>query len=129
MEQDAVSEIDQIDAENDGLDLSYAENDIEKNSQLMTTLHRLDLALQAAKALQALHENDIIHADLTAKQFLVLTNELPSPPELDDAERKTLSPYRLKINDFNRCRFVPHRTNSTTEKCTIQIPSAPGKPF
>jgi serine/threonine protein kinase len=129
MEQDAVPEIDQNDAENDGLDSSDAENDTEKNSQQMTTIHRLDLALQAAKALQALHENDVIHADLTAKQFLVLTNELPSAPENGDAGRKTLSPYRLKVNDFNRCRFVPHRTNSTTEKCTIHIPSAPGKPF
>ena len=122
IEQDAA-------LENDGLEMNDSDHDLENYSQQLTTTQRLDFAIQAAKALQALHENDIIHADLTAKQFLVLTNELPSPLKNDDAEQKYLSPYRLKVNDFNRCRFVPHRTNSTTEKCTIHIPSAPGKPF
>ena len=115
--------------ENDGLEMNDTDHYLENNPQQLTTTQRLDFALQAAKALQALHENDIIHADLTAKQFLVLTNELPVRLENDDAEQKYLSSYRLKVNDFNRCRFVPHRTNSTTEKCTIHIPSAPGKPF
>jgi serine/threonine protein kinase len=39
----------------------------------------------------------------------------------------------LKINDFNRCRFIPFKTDSNAtstihgnEKCPIRIPTAPG---
>jgi serine/threonine protein kinase len=40
----------------------------------------------------------------------------------------------LKINDFNRCRFIPFKTNNTNtthannsiEKCPVRIPTAPG---
>jgi serine/threonine protein kinase len=49
----------------------------------------------------------VIHADITAKQFLV------------DFEGT------VKLNDFNRCRLMPHN-NVTNEKCRIRIPSAPG---
>jgi serine/threonine protein kinase len=84
----------------------------------LKTIQKLDLALQAAKAVQSLHENDIIHADLTSSQFLILSSH-----------HKPL----LKINDFNRCRFIPIKTVTNTssanhwnEKCPVRIPSAPG---
>jgi serine/threonine protein kinase len=106
------------------------ELDIRNNTHPLTTMQRLDMALQAAEALKDLHENDVVHADLTSKQFLVLDrrpwNILLEADGND--ERTHPSPILLKVNDFNRCRFVPRRSNSTTnEKCTIHIPSAPGK--
>lgn len=102
-----------------------AEAEEEQNDKLaqnLTPIERLKLALQATKGVKALHDNDIMHADLTAKQFLV-----SKACEKTD----TSCEMRVKINDFNRCRFIPHKSgNSTTnypdEKCTIQIPSAPG---
>jgi hypothetical protein len=75
-----------------------------------TPLGRLLLARDAANGVAALHEvagGPVIHADITAKQFLV------------DFEG------RIKLNDFNRCRLMPHN-NVTNEKCRIRIPSAPG---
>lgn len=90
---------------------------------LTTPLQKLELSLQAAMAVQALHENDIIHADLTSQQFLVF----PSP-------KNGTSPI-LKINDFNRCRFFPHKIQTDGQKgsvhgkgtrCKVHIPSAPG---
>lgn len=69
---------------------------------------RLDWALQTAQGVAALHEHDIIHADLDTKQFLLS----------DDGT--------IKLNDFNRCRFLPYRNNRTGETCPIRIPSAPG---
>jgi len=102
------------------------------NTMNWTTQQRLDLALQAAKAIQALHQNDIIHSDVTAKQFLIWEKPMVSG---DDEDRQQQWPQRnslqLKINDFNRCRFVPKKSRldvtSLNEKCTIRIPSAPGK--
>ena len=112
----------------------------DKSTMGWSQSQRLNLALQAAKSIQVLHNNDIIHADLTAKQFLLLDQSLDSEdivsidPVIDghrDEEKQLL----VKVNDFNRCRFVPHisnanATNSTAasadNKCTIQIPSAPG---
>jgi serine/threonine protein kinase len=112
------------------------------SSSSLTKQQRLDLLFQAAKAIQALHQNDIIHADLTAKQFLVIHhrptnhnnkhNHTNSGNELQQQQK-----IQLKINDFNRCRFVPHVVNDTlssstttaaaaANKCAIQIPSAPG---
>ena len=75
-----------------------------------TQLGRLELALEAAKGVAALHAfsgGPIIHADLQATQFLVDNQG------------------RIKLNDFNRCRFRP-RSNATGELCKIKIPSSPG---
>jgi len=75
---------------------------------------RLILALEVLRGLEALHqikstETPIVHADIQAKQFLI-----------DEIEGK------VKINDFNRCRFLAH--NITSKKsCPVKIPSAPGK--
>jgi serine/threonine protein kinase len=89
----------------------------------LTAIERLHLALQAARGVQALHETDIMHADLTAKQFLLTKS----------CDVEGVCTTMLKINDFNRCRFIPHKSNSTTavgmaatEKCSVRIPSAPG---
>ena len=71
---------------------------------------RLKLALDVAKGIQALHEVDggpIAHTDIQSEQFLV-----------DESGR-------VKLNDFNRCRFVAHR-NETGEPCVFRIPTAPG---
>lgn len=85
-----------------------------------TSLQQLELSQQAAKAIEALHDNDIIHADVTSQQFLVVRSNISSP--------------LLKINDFNRCRFVPRMiqangengSDGKNEKCDVRIPSAPG---
>jgi serine/threonine protein kinase len=73
---------------------------------------RLRMALGIVKGIQALHEIDggpIIHADIGWKQFLVS----------DDGT--------IKLNDFNRCRFIPRKSqNSTARACDVRIPSAPG---
>lgn len=82
---------------------------------------KLDYALQTAKGVASLHAQQIVHADLQSKQFLVQTNGV------------------IKLNDFNRCRFLPipddHHNRTTnappnnhnnTEICPIRIPSAPG---
>ena len=76
-----------------------------------TSKDRLNLALGVAKGIQALHEihgGPIIHADIQARQFLVTPDGT------------------VKVNDFNRCRFMAHR-ESSGEPCTVSIPSAPGK--
>lgn len=105
---------------------------------------RLQLSLQASKAIESLHRNDIIHADLTAKQFL-LVNQVAHREEKEHDKMDGRLSFSVKINDFNRCRFVPRKTkpdndtrvddkhalsptptNSSSSTCTIQIPSAPG---
>ena len=76
-----------------------------------TAQGRLALALEVAKGLQALHEmagGPIVHADIQARQFLVTPDG------------------SVKVNDFNRCRFMAHR-NTTDEPCMFRIGSAPGK--
>ena len=101
---------------------------------MTTPEERLDLAFQTVKALEELHRNDIIHADLQSKQFLVDVDENPSN-------------VTIKLNDFNRCRFLPReKQNATTSSnksaglsilslnstsmspvvCPIHIPTAPG---
>jgi serine/threonine protein kinase len=116
------------------------------SSSPLSLTRRLDWALQVSKAVADLHRSDIIHADITSKQFLV---------NWDNDSNETA---QIKINDFNRCRFVPRRQqnhtastamnststinidtamNSTTtmnstwskrtDICKIRIPSAPGK--
>lgn len=72
---------------------------------------KLQWALDVARGVQALHQisgGPIVHTDIQAKQFL-------------------LSPSgRVKINDFNRCRFMA-QSNITGRPCPFRIPSAPGK--
>lgn len=67
----------------------------------------LQWALGAARGIAALHSLDIIHADVQTQQFLINSQGI------------------IKINDFNRCRFVP-RNNTSLAICPIGIPSAPG---
>ena len=69
----------------------------------------LDTTTQMAQSLKDLHSYDIIHADITPKQFLV------------SSDLKT-----VKLNDFNRCRFLPRKKVNSTIKCPVRIPSAPG---
>lgn len=75
-----------------------------------STEGRLRLALDVAKGMKALHEipgGPIIHADIQPRQFLV------SPDGV------------LKVNDFNRCRFMAQDARGVP--CKLMIPSAPGK--
>ena len=77
----------------------------------ITSTMKLQWALDVARGVQALHEisgGPIVHTDIQAKQFLVS------------------STGRIKINDFNRCRFMA-QSNITGEPCSFRIPSAPGK--
>jgi serine/threonine protein kinase len=99
-------------------------NYIDRN--LVTTpQQRLNMAYQTAKALKDLHELDVMHADLQAKQFLVTSS--------NNNEHGAGDIITIKLNDFNRCRFLPRRPsgeNTTIPKgsiCPIHIPSAPGK--
>ena len=131
------------------------QNFASKSSRLFISLaDRLNLSLQASKAVAALHRSDVIHADITTKQFLVIF-----PQDLsvrfrnrEDNNHSANNYLRIKINDFNRCRFIPrrrqHKNNHTidtyisnndtstknnsrseekTNLCKIRIPSAPGK--
>jgi serine/threonine protein kinase len=88
-----------------------------------TPQRRLRLALHAARGVQALHENSIVHADVQDQQFLVGWSSSSSLTEPQP---------RLVLNDFNRCRFLAYRrsgsTNETTRttQCPFRIPSAPG---
>jgi serine/threonine protein kinase len=75
----------------------------------VTRTDRLHWAIDVAKGVQALHEHGIVHADL------------------HDPERRERQRRRIKINDFNRCRFLAVRQNDTTTRCPFRIPSAPGK--
>ena len=72
---------------------------------------RMHLAMGVMKGLAALHDIDggpIVHADIQAKQFLI-------------------SPHgEVKVNDFNRCRFMAyHKRNN--RPCKFIIPTSPGK--
>ena len=72
---------------------------------------RLKLAIGVMKGLVALHEVEggpIVHADITAKQYLIS----------DTGE--------IKVNDFNRCRFMAHYKKDGSP-CKFIIPTAPGK--
>jgi len=75
-----------------------------------STNDRMKLALGVARGLQAMHEipgGPIIHADVQAKQFLVTASG------------------QVKVNDFNRCRFMGHDKDNVP--CKVRIPSSPGK--
>jgi serine/threonine protein kinase len=117
------------------------------SSSLSTTLAlrtRIDWALQASKAIAYMHRSDVIHADITTKQFLVISSSLGTRKDGNDELNNNI---QVKLNDFNRCRFVPRRQQSlgkmtaaertnitytqstygnTTGTCTVRIPSAPG---
>ena len=70
-------------------------------------MYKVELALDVMKGLKAMHDLDIVHADIQSKQFL-----------LDPVEG-------IKLNDFNRCRLLP-KHKDTGEICKVKIPSAPG---
>ena len=72
--------------------------------------HRLKLALGVVRSIQVLHEIEggpIVHTDIQSDQFLVTDSG------------------KVKVNDFNRCRFVSHR-NITGDACPFRIPTSPG---
>lgn len=97
-----------------GLDAIIYNNGDKKQNETVATrqtpLGRLRLALDVARGVAAIHDLEggpIIHADIQAKQFLV------DPQGV------------VKLNDFNRCRFMAHH-NESGIPCTLTIPSAPG---
>jgi serine/threonine protein kinase len=72
---------------------------------------QLELAVGVMQGIAALAEvkgGPIVHADITAKQFLI---------------SKT---GQIKLNDFNRCRFMAHH-RSDGSPCKFVIPTSPGK--
>lgn len=88
----------------------YQNETVETFPTRQTPEGRLQLALGVAKGIQAFHEMEggpAIHADVVTKQFLLGEDG------------------NMKLNDFNRCRFIAHR-NDTGENCDVRIPSAPG---
>jgi serine/threonine protein kinase len=94
----------------------------------VTRTDRLHWAIDVAKGVQALHEHGIVHADLQLEQFLFENENEPSDNnDVDDPERRERQRRRIKINDFNRCRFLAVRQNDTSTRCPFRIPSAPGK--
>lgn len=97
-----------------GLDtLVYHDGDKKQSETIatrQTPLGRLRLALHVARGVAAIHDlpgGPIIHADIQAKQFLVDSQGV------------------VKLNDFNRCRFMSNGTKTGTP-CHVTIPSAPG---
>ena len=97
-----------------GLDtLIYHDGDKKQSDTVatrQTPLGRLRLALHVARGVAAIHDlpgGPIIHADIQAKQFLVDSKGV------------------VKLNDFNRCRFMANNTR-TGAPCPVTIPSAPG---
>lgn len=93
-----------------GLDIVLHDNSTNFPSR-NSPMHRLKLSIDIAKSIEVLHGIDggpIVHTDLQSEQFLV-----------DETGR-------VKLNDFNRCRFVAHK-NKTGEACPFRIPTAPGE--
>jgi hypothetical protein len=116
---------------------------------MMTALERLQLALEVAKGVADLNRFDTLHADLQDKQFLVVDHNDHHHYDAgntsnDTTTTTTMRNIKIKLNDFNRCRFFPRRNNTqqihpdenndanhnnhhhTTSICPIRIPSAPG---
>eukprot|EP00594_Rhizosolenia_setigera_P011615 CAMPEP_0178958884 /NCGR_PEP_ID=MMETSP0789-20121207/11922_1 /TAXON_ID=3005 /ORGANISM="Rhizosolenia setigera, Strain CCMP 1694" /LENGTH=658 /DNA_ID=CAMNT_0020641703 /DNA_START=106 /DNA_END=2085 /DNA_ORIENTATION=- len=99
-----------------GLDKMIYRNvdDRSGNFTRKTPLGRLQLALEVARGIAALHETNsgtntpIVHADIQAKQYLV------------DGKNG-----HIVLNDFNRCRFLGMHEKSY-QACPTRIPSAPG---
>ncbi|CAB9514162.1 protein kinase [Seminavis robusta] len=85
----------------------------EKPSIQRTEKEMLQLALGVVKGVAALHQvpgGPIVHADVADKQFLI------------DPTQGV-----VKLNDFNRCRFMGHQKEAPHQSCTFRIPSAPGR--
>jgi len=94
-------------------EIIYFGNNLTNSMTIATTqLDRVHLALQAVKGLEALHQLGVAHADIQPKQFLV------------GADNN--SNVLVKLNDFNRCRFVLVHNTSEEEPCPFAIPSSPG---
>merc|ERR1712150_270211 len=88
------------------------EDYVYSNNNFTNSTHRIHLAIDVMKGIQAIHtiaDGPIIHADIQLKQFLVDSND------------------HVQLNDFNRCRFIPHSNGTNYSPCKIKIPSAPGK--
>jgi serine/threonine protein kinase len=88
------------------------------NATRSTPEGRVQLSLAMMRGLSDLHgypDGPIIHTDITAKQFLVTADG------------------RVKLNDFNRCRFVANGQLRVGKNSTIMVPcpfhiaDAPGK--
>jgi len=82
-----------------------------------TQVDRVHIALQAIKGLEAIHTLGVAHADVQPKQFLI--------------SRNSNGICIVKLNDFNRCRFVLVRNDTSTAvnnatSCPFTIPSSPG---
>ena len=93
-------------------EIIYFGNNLANNRTIATTqLDRVNLTLQAVKGLEALHQLGVAHADIQPKQFLV------------GADNN--SNVLVKLNDFNRCRFVLVHNASQGEPCPFAIPSSP----
>jgi len=88
-------------------DYVYENGSITSKYDVNRPTGKLELALDVMRGLEALHENDIVHADIQTKQFLI-----------DPADG-------VKVNDFNRCRFMP-RHEKSGDICKVKIPSSPG---
>lgn len=118
-----------------------------------TDVGRFQLFYGVAKALHAIHTiqgGPIVHADLQSKQFLISVNAQNmrrnerirkaensgkiyfDTNRTDDIDAKTRESFKrypvimIKMNDFNRCRFMATKAKSN-ETCPLHIPTAPGK--
>lgn len=102
-----------------GTDDEHKKQKQETSHRTINSQQRLYLAKETAAALKDLHKYDVMHADLQSKQFLI------------SASSSTFNgnSTKVKLNDFNRCRFLPRKVtsdNTTGPVCPIYIPSAPG---
>ncbi|KAL7578247.1 hypothetical protein ACA910_012667 [Epithemia clementina (nom. ined.)] len=110
---------DYYDAEKSSKDIEQASQERANNPKYLagvtrdTEEGRLHLFLQVIQGLYSIHftfpTGPIVHADITSAQFLV--NSLGI----------------VKMNDFNRCRFMAHKASNSSELCPFIIPTAPGK--
>ena len=79
----------------------------------LTSIERLQLAHKVAKAVTTVHMYDsngtasVAHTDLTPSQFLVFDKGI------------------IKLNDFNRCRFLAH--DNKGQVCPYKVSHNPGK--
>eukprot|EP00934_Nitzschia_sp_Nitz4_P003710 Nitzschia sp. Nitz4//scaffold276_size25055//23011//24189//NITZ4_008344-RA/size25055-processed-gene-0.20-mRNA-1//-1//CDS//3329545334//3700//frame0 len=70
---------------------STPQNEQVQDDRLIKLREQLRLSLEATRGLVALHDIDVIHADIQTKQFLVANDG------------------RVMLNDFNRCRFLSRK--------------------
>lgn len=87
---------------------------LDGGNSTLSSIERLQLALQVAQGVSDTHANDsngipnVAHTDITPSQFLVF----------DDGS--------IKLNDFNRCRFLKRNENNG-QVCPYKITHNPGK--